>query len=204
MQFSERLKFPGLPAKACRVLRDMTKDPLPACLMAAGLLKYGDRYMHRHFARRGERDLEALMRGARIVVLGIGLNMIRTSGLQALSHTVDAMRRVDRLAQRKQPPQHVVWMLRPKEGALKPYKYLGTQAGETLRHFNAQTAAEAERLGFSIFDPYNLTAGAHSQDGTHYGQTVSVTEAQFLLYYLSEHVAPETGQRRGCNTDVWM
>ncbi|XP_001629363.3 uncharacterized protein LOC5508781 [Nematostella vectensis] len=80
----------------------------------------------------------------------------------------------------------LIWLSPHAAGPLKPLTYQRHQGNHAIQAFNAQMWQYCEEQNVTVFDTYNLTLGAQSFDGTHYGVGVNLLKAQLLLNYWNE------------------
>jgi hypothetical protein len=77
-----------------------------------------------------------------------------------------------------------IFMTTKASGALKPKQYLPRQSIEAVLAFNKEIVPLVEQKGWAILDVFNMTAGTHSYDGTHYGTLANAIIVQVLLNHL--------------------
>jgi hypothetical protein len=85
--------------------------------------------------------------------------------------------------------RRVVWMPLQSQGSKKPKQFQGEQNNGAITPFNVGVAEAAARAGLEVFDTFNITAGAYSYDGTHFGMTVNVLRAHLLLNIIATSIS---------------
>jgi hypothetical protein len=80
-------------------------------------------------------------------------------------------------------------------GPAKPKRYLSTQGNLPVRAFTRRMADFCREHGCTLVDPYEVSRGAHSFDGTHYGMEFNVLLAQLLLNFFAHQQAARLENR---------
>jgi hypothetical protein len=75
------------------------------------------------------------------------------------------------------------------QGSRKPAQFQFQQNNGAIKPFNAVVAGAAARAGLDVFDVFNITVGAYSYDGTHFGMTVGVLKAHLLINILATSIS---------------
>ena len=80
----------------------------------------------------------------------------------------------------------VVWQALHSQGRLKPKQFLKTQGNGMITHQNKLMDEICQRLDIPVLSTYDMTLGAFSFDGGHYGMQVNVLRSHLYLNYIEE------------------
>ena len=130
-----------------------------------------------------------------VVLMGIGIHNNFNASAVIQSYLEPAVQLV---ATSKNGWPHLIWLSTHSMGPLKPINYHRDQGNPAILSFNNSLAKYCEQHNITVFDSFNMTAGVHSFDGTHFGVGVNTMKVQILLNYLEETFSRWQGKTDMC------
>lgn len=176
--------------QGCRGVRDLDVDPIAGCRSAKVRFKedrHEEPFMNSLLSPKEEKAILQVLPPSKatdtddgVLVVGMGLH----DGYNTTSMIRMMLVLLTKLHDWKRDQMRVVLAVPPAAGERKPREYLLSQGNAVQNRFVREMRLFCMQNNITLVDPYKLSRGAHSFDGTHYSQDYNVIFSHVLLNVL--------------------